>query len=624
MLKRTERESLDEIQLAREPDLRIGEATLRPSSRVLDIGGERRVLEPRVTQLLVALARRDGSVLGRDDLIDLCWGGRIVGEDAISRCVAKARKAADAAGFTIETVPRVGYRLVTPIQGRSPKKRLRIWMAAATGVALVVAILAVFGWTRPPTTASSEYPPIAIGQFTTSSDDAAVRARTSEIEPQVVDALAKAGILTVRRLIGPARARFFVHGQVTANGDAVHALIQMDDARTRITLLSQELALDRDEMPLIADKVAAAVADAVTRSGAYYALTSATDPVETAAFMDVVLQVAAVNYLEAEHGAERLYSRRPQSRIAPFALSLATIYALPALPSDERANALGRARNAAQIARERLPEFGDVYVAPCKLYPIGFADCEKNLREGIARDSTAPDVGSQLALLLMHTGRLREAQPLASKALSQHPYDPTKVIHSLYIDVLLGDESEETNMWAYARRFWPKSRTARQRYVSLMAAGRWREAEAMLPLVLRMESGSEETLTRVFAALRGDRGMMGDAIQHACRGDVADTAAVTCFTALAISGEPRAAVEAAMKFYPVRPSEMSADREASFVSNGGDPGPVFLLWGKALAPMRQEPGFSVLASRLGLLGYWRKNGPPDFCRTERAPVCKLI
>ena len=43
-------------------------------------------------QVLVALARRRGQVVSRDQLIETCWAGRVVGEDAINRCIAKVRR----------------------------------------------------------------------------------------------------------------------------------------------------------------------------------------------------------------------------------------------------------------------------------------------------------------------------------------------------------------------------------------------------------------------------------------------------------------------------------------------------------------------------------------------------
>src|ERR1700680_2909677 len=68
-------------------------------------------------QVLVALARADGAVVSRDELIQRCWEGRIVGEAAINRCIWKLRELSEAGGeptFRIETIPRVGYRIAAP------------------------------------------------------------------------------------------------------------------------------------------------------------------------------------------------------------------------------------------------------------------------------------------------------------------------------------------------------------------------------------------------------------------------------------------------------------------------------------------------------------------------------
>ena len=53
-------------------------------------------------QALVALARADGEIVTRDELIQSCWDGRIVGEDAIDRVIARLRRAAlDSASLTL-------------------------------------------------------------------------------------------------------------------------------------------------------------------------------------------------------------------------------------------------------------------------------------------------------------------------------------------------------------------------------------------------------------------------------------------------------------------------------------------------------------------------------------------
>lgn len=107
-------EPVTEIDLAGEENFSLGALTLHPSAREVTWARGATIIEPRVMQVLVRLTRARGAVVSRDELIASCWGGRIVGDDAINRCVAKVRQIADLGGgphFAVETVPRVGYRL---------------------------------------------------------------------------------------------------------------------------------------------------------------------------------------------------------------------------------------------------------------------------------------------------------------------------------------------------------------------------------------------------------------------------------------------------------------------------------------------------------------------------------
>ena len=104
------------VNLARESHFQLGALLIRPSLREVQAGARRQIIEPRVMQVLVALARMDGQVVSRDELIEACWGGRIVGEDAINRCIGRLRRLAETFGdsFEIDTVARVGYRIRSP------------------------------------------------------------------------------------------------------------------------------------------------------------------------------------------------------------------------------------------------------------------------------------------------------------------------------------------------------------------------------------------------------------------------------------------------------------------------------------------------------------------------------
>lgn len=74
------------IDLSQKLDVDVARVRALPSGREVLFAGEIETLEPRVMQVVVALARKRGQVLSRGQLVvNECWEGRIVGEDAIQR-----------------------------------------------------------------------------------------------------------------------------------------------------------------------------------------------------------------------------------------------------------------------------------------------------------------------------------------------------------------------------------------------------------------------------------------------------------------------------------------------------------------------------------------------------------
>ena len=111
------------IDLAREADLRLGSALVRPSLSEVVVASQTIRLQPRVMQVLVALARADGEVVSRDELLASCWGGLAIGDDAINRCIGRLRRLSEEeapGAFTIGTLLRIGYRLSPVAEPASP------------------------------------------------------------------------------------------------------------------------------------------------------------------------------------------------------------------------------------------------------------------------------------------------------------------------------------------------------------------------------------------------------------------------------------------------------------------------------------------------------------------------
>ena len=105
----------DPVVLAHSASFRLGAVEVRPATREIVGPGGAEIVEPRVMQVLVALGRAEGAILSRDDLIQSCWEGRIVSENAIDRVISRLRRLAESVGggtFRIETITKVGYRLL--------------------------------------------------------------------------------------------------------------------------------------------------------------------------------------------------------------------------------------------------------------------------------------------------------------------------------------------------------------------------------------------------------------------------------------------------------------------------------------------------------------------------------
>lgn len=115
----------DQIDLARASPFRLGPITVEPALRQVT-AARSETLEPRVMQVFVVLAMANGGLVSRDDLVRQCWEGRIVGDDSINRVIARLRKLADEHGvgaFRIETITKVGYRLIGQVVLTAPSVR---------------------------------------------------------------------------------------------------------------------------------------------------------------------------------------------------------------------------------------------------------------------------------------------------------------------------------------------------------------------------------------------------------------------------------------------------------------------------------------------------------------------
>jgi DNA-binding winged helix-turn-helix (wHTH) protein/Tol biopolymer transport system component len=99
---------------------------LRVGSHRVDLGALRVISDPerprltlKAAMVLVELARRGGQTLSRDDLLGTVWAGTTPTPEVVTQAIRELRRALGDNGDgprQIETVPKLGYRLVVPVE----------------------------------------------------------------------------------------------------------------------------------------------------------------------------------------------------------------------------------------------------------------------------------------------------------------------------------------------------------------------------------------------------------------------------------------------------------------------------------------------------------------------------
>lgn len=266
------------MQLAHEAARWLGPVEVRPATLKVAWPGGCEVLQPRVMQVLVALAQAAGEVVGREDLIAACWDGRIVSEDAVNVVVAQVRKLGQRTGaFELETISRVGYRLVVagaaaaaaepkPVLDRRSALTLGVVGVAAAGAGGGVAAWRFLGAGRGPVTVAvlpfsgeGGVSPALMGGLARE-----VRNHLCRVAGLRVVADASASAAAAENGAAPAtaarlQADWLVDGRVAADGEGVRISLSLRDADRGRQLWTQTVSGRADELFATLDRVSLAV-----------------------------------------------------------------------------------------------------------------------------------------------------------------------------------------------------------------------------------------------------------------------------------------------------------------------------------------------------------------------------
>jgi len=479
----------DAIDLAREPAFPLGNLSVRPASREVLNGQQVEALEPRVMQVLVLLARRRGEVVSRDELVTSCWDGRVVGDDAVNRCIGRIRRLSEShGGFEVETIARVGYRLnetglsetetqkappaIAPPVRRWPLRRWQSWSLGLVALVLCLAMIWQLAVQRPATDLS-----IAVLPFenrSASEDDAYL---ALGIQDEILTLLTRVGDLRVSsrhstsRFAGlaiPAReigrelgVSYLLHGSVQRSGDTVRVHVALLDAEEDENVWAASYERNASEVFAIESEVAQTVARALQVRLTANERTAMTRPPSTnPAAYDAYLRARAfaerTTRTESEiHSAITGYEEAV--RLDPaFAAAWAQLSRrnanLYSLGYDRSGSRRRTASHALNKALELQPDLLDVQVAQGYFLIVVEGDmehAERLYRDLEVRYPTVADVAAGLATILANRGQTERSNDYARRTLALDPMNPYR--HAINCDGLTSNRQFDLAMQACNR-----------------------------------------------------------------------------------------------------------------------------------------------------------------------------
>jgi len=578
--------------------------------------------------VLVLLAGARNEIVTREALIDRCWGGRAVSDDAVNRVIGQLRKLARRAQdpFRIDTLYGVGFRLVVETPAAAaldepappPTRRRRSWFADArpwlVGAASVVALVSasVVAWTMH----AASPPEVVVEPFAVTGPGLPKTFAADLQEDMLTTFLPGAAYATLRSgAPGLDRGAYRLRGRIESAGGQVevYARLEPPDGSRILWTSHSEVPLSRARPAAIGHEVIQDINCLMAAVDGPRAPGLASPAMATWADFCVANRFGANVDLDRQIAALRS-TVALEPGFLPANAWLGQFLAVAAERAQPSARgALTDEGLAAAMRAQRLePGRGEGYMAEALLrQDADPARAEALFLKALSlRGSKMLWEAQAYSHLLDRLGRIDDAAEQHRRVLAVQPNNAFELSGIAWDDAVRGryDSAQQTSnrlerqvmdpqcflllrlyiaVWA---RTWPVAQAAaREPSGCVLAPGR-------VALVDALSSGDPARISRAGAQLETL---------------AADPANLSRFTvmALALTGRDRAAVAAAGRLF---------DREG--------PRQLPLVYEPSFAAARRTPEFEALATRLGLVGYWRTSGhAPDFCRAPDPPdLCRRL
>jgi DNA-binding winged helix-turn-helix (wHTH) protein/TolB-like protein len=613
-------------------------------------------LEPRVMAVLVCLARHAGEVVTRDEFIAEVWGGRVVSDESLSRCVSLLRQVLNddtREPRFVRTVARVGYTLLqTPeplpaaeeVPGATPvaaphrwaarlrDPRLRIYLAASAACLLVAAAGVAYYALRPPLPIAAEPPPPVTRLLVLPFDTRATRNFGRDVGDELADeiadslahierlqisgstsanALAASGVsaLEAGRRVG---ADAVLDGAVADSAQGLRVSARLTATRDARVLWSEVYQRQTADIFAVQSSIASAIARTLVRvPGAPESVGSVEPDSRDLQAYQLYLRGAHQVRLRGEDSlrlAVDLFSAavRRDPTYARAEVGLANAYALlPSYTFEDPAEMYALAdkalNTADRIANSRSVSAGTRgYLAFMRQRWI---EAETAFRTAIAVDPNNPDVRQMYSQLLGAVGRLNAALGQARLAQELDPLAPVIADRIGVLHLWLGQDGEAAGAVALARELG-------------LEEAAYPETKIILELHQHADTDAAAALRTLQRAVNRP-GSWIDPTLEAYRHPEKRPAAIELLERARKTGSISARIYfGAMVLLESPQRAMDAfgalgQREANDLE---------FLFSADAAAVRRDPAFGDFVRRLGLESYWDRFGWPSACRRDGARI----
>jgi TolB-like protein len=562
----------------------------------------------------------------------------VVSDATLTQCVVELRQAlGDAAQDPkyIETIPKVGFRLVAPVESlatgdgattpggaarQQPRGRFRGAALLLSGMAVVVLVVVALVASPSLTTTGSpvieaDEKSVAVLPFVDASPERDHAWFADGLATELIARLAGIPELKVigqsstfrfrdttespRAIAEQLGVRYLLEGSVQKAGQRVRITAMLVDAESDFTVWSEVFDSPYADFMTVQDEISESVLTALSvslKAGQLVHWEGGTTDVEAFEAYQKAWDRFARSpeaHLEGIRLLERAIELDPQFALAW--VGLASFYHVGPMAVRDRVpiDWMERSQEAIREARHLAPDSPIVLAAAIDVHQAGleWAEIEHLLSRANPQSiELHPTVLFSRGVALMKEGRAQESLGVFERARTLDPLRTElalQLAHAYYINGRIDAALEQCAIaWDLAESpYWVEASVCLE---PALSSGSTKQIRLWLDRLRGVVSEPSAHISLAMAERLGDRddalAYLREALQHGEQEYwIANWAAYF--------GDTRLAVDAVLR----RP----------------DP---YGLWNPLMAEVRRQPEFPQALEQLGLIDYWREFGWPDYCR----------